>query len=84
MTDRAVEIRPQGTTHNPPAGQRAGNGQSHKERIVQGSAAAWVPSRARPGSPAKKASLAAVFDQLAKAAAAHDGEVPTGIFGDPG
>jgi hypothetical protein len=31
MTDRAVSIRPEGTTHTPRADQQAGNGRSHKE-----------------------------------------------------
>ena len=84
MTDGAGRMRPGDITETPRAGQRAGNGQPHKERWPQGSAAGWVPSRARRGPPKEKASLSTLFDRLAKAACAHDGEVPTGIFGESG
>ena len=84
MTDGAGRIWPEHITETPRAGQRAGNGQPHKERWPQGSAAGWVPSWARRSPPKEKASLATLFDRLAKAAAAHDGEVPAGIFGESG
>lgn len=82
MTDGAVNIRPGDTTHGPRTGQRAGNGQKHKEHQRQETEGPWTPSRARHGSPKEKPSMAAMFDRLAKAAAAHDGEVLTGIFGE--
>ena len=81
MTDGAVNTRSEDTTHPPRGGQRAGNGQSHKEHRHQGSAGTWTPSRARHSLPRERPSLATMFDRLAKAAAAHDGEVLVGIFG---
>jgi hypothetical protein len=36
---------------------------------------------ARHGPPREKASLATLFDRLAKAAAAHDGDAAAEIFG---
>ena len=58
------------------------NGESGKEHRHQGLAGAWTPSRARHGPLREKASLATLFGRLAKAAAAPDGEVLTGIFGE--
>lgn len=84
MTDRAVRIRPEDTTHAPCARQRAGNGQPHKEHRRQEAEGTWTPGRARHGPPKEKASIATMFDRLAKAAAAHDGEAPAGIFGESG
>jgi hypothetical protein len=82
MTDEAVKTRPEVTIHAPRAGQRAGNGEPHKEHRHQGSAGAWTPSRACHSPLRKKASLATLFGWLAKAAAANDGEVPKGTFGE--
>jgi hypothetical protein len=82
MTDRAVKMRSANTTHTPRAGQRAGNGQAHKEHRHQGSARTWTPSRACNGTPTELESLAAMFDRLAKAAAAHDGDAAAGTFGE--
>lgn len=44
----------------------------------------WTPSQARDRPPKEKPSMAAMFDRLAKAAAAHDSEAPAGIFGESG
>lgn len=81
MTDRAVKIRPGETTHTPRAGQWAGNGQPHKEHRHQSSATTCTPGRPRHGTSTERGNLAAMFDRLANAAAAHDGEVAVGIFG---
>jgi hypothetical protein len=67
--------------HAARAGQWARNGQPYKEHRHQGSAGTWTPSRARHSPPPEKASLATLFDRLAKAAAAHDGDAAAEIFG---
>lgn len=82
MTDRAGKMRPGDTTHVPRGGQLAGNGQPHGERQRREVEETWTPSLARHGLPKEKANIAAMFDRLAKAAAAHDGEAPAGIFGE--
>jgi hypothetical protein len=82
MTDRAVKIRPEYTTRTPCAGQRAGNGRPRKERRYQGSVRTSTPRRAHHGMSTELDSLAAMFDRLAKAAAAHDGDGAAGIFGE--
>jgi hypothetical protein len=82
MTDGAGRMRPGDTIDRPRAGQRAGNGQPHKECWPQGLAGEWVPSRARRSPSREKVSLPTLFDRLAKAAAAHDGEASTEIFGE--
>jgi hypothetical protein len=84
MTDRAVSIRPEGTTHTTRADQPAENGRSHKGHRHQGSARAWIPSRARHGPLRENVSLTTMFDRLAKAAAAHDRDAAAEIFGEPG
>lgn len=84
MTDRAVNMRPGDTAHGPCAGQRAGNGQKHKEHQRHEAEGPWTPSQARDRPPKEKPSMAAMFDRLAKAAAAHDSEAPAGIFGESG
>lgn len=78
MTDGAGRMRPEDTIDRP----RAGNGQPHKERCPQDSAGKWVSSRPRQSPPRRKVSLSILFDQLAKAAATHDGEASIGIFGE--
>lgn len=79
MTDGAGRIRPENSTKTP----WAGNSKPQKKQ-PQGSVEGWVPSRARRSPPRQEVDLAALFDRLATAAAAHDGEVPMGIFGEPG
>jgi hypothetical protein len=81
MMDGA-EIRPGDTSHTLRAGQRAGNGQPHKKHRPQGSAGTWTPSRARHSPPREKVSLVTLFDRLAEAAAAHDGDAAAEIFGE--
>lgn len=83
MTDRAARKRPGDATHGSRAGQRAGNGHKHKENGGQEAEGTWTPGRARH-APKEKASTATMFERLAKAAAAHDGETPAGIFGESG
>lgn len=46
-----------------------------------GTARGWSPSAPRDDPP-RKESLAAMFDRLAEAAAAHDGEAAVGMFGN--
>jgi hypothetical protein len=82
MTDAAAKW-PEDPTGKRPAGQRAGRSNSRKEHRNDGSAGTWSPSRA-PGPAKEKDSLATMFDRLAEAAAAHDGEATGGIFGEPG
>ena len=84
MTDRAVSIRPEGTTYTTRADQQVGSGRSHKKHRHQGSARAWTPSRARHSPLRKRASLTTMFDRLAKAAAAHDRDAAAEIFGAAG
>jgi hypothetical protein len=81
MMDGA-EIRSGDTSHTPRAGQRAGNGQLHKDYRPQDSAGIWTPSRALHSPPSEKASLVTLFDRLATAAAAHDGDAAAEIFGE--
>lgn len=81
MTDWAVQIRPGDTTHTPRARQRAGTDQPHKQHPHQSPATTCTPGRARHGTSTERGNLAAMFDRLANAAAAHDGEVAVGIFG---
>jgi hypothetical protein len=83
MTNAAAKW-PEETTDKRPAGQRAGRSNSDKEHRNDGSAGTWSPGRARHDPPKEKDSHATTFDRLAKAAAAHDGEVTAGIFGEPG
>ena len=82
MTDRAAKRRPGDTTHASRAGRWAGNGQPHKEHRRQEAGGTWTPGRARHALPKEKASTATMFERLAKAAAAHDGETSAGIFGE--
>jgi hypothetical protein len=84
MTDGAVRIRPEDTTHTPHAGQRVESSHPHQEPWHQGSAGTWTPSRARHRPPKEKASLTTIFDRLAKAAAAHDRDAAAEIFGETG
>jgi hypothetical protein len=84
MTDRAVSTRPADATYTTRADQPAGNGRSHKEHRHQGSARAWIPSRARHGPLREKVSLTTMFDRIAQAAAAHDRDAAAEIFGEAG
>jgi hypothetical protein len=84
MTDGAVRMRPRDATHASRDSQRTGNRQRHKEHRHQEPEGTWTPGRARHGPPREEASLATMFDRLAEAAAAHDGEAPAGIFGESG
>lgn len=63
-------------------GPRAESSHPRMEDRDGGAARGWSPS-APHDNPAKESeSLATTFDQLAKAAAAHDGEVAGGMFGE--
>jgi hypothetical protein len=57
---------------------------SHPRREDQdgGTAGKWTPSAPRDDLAREPKSLAAMFDRLAEAAAAHDGEATVGLFGE--
>ncbi len=70
------------TSHMRHTGQRIkGNDIGEKHRSG-GAAGTWAPSCARDSAAREKVSLAAMFDRLAKAAAAHDGDTAAGTFGE--
>jgi hypothetical protein len=64
------------------AGQPFEGNDIGEQRGSGGVAGAWVPSCARASPAREKVGLAAMFDRLAEAAAAHDGETAAGAFGE--
>jgi hypothetical protein len=82
MTETAVTKQPEDTTHTQRAGQRAEDNGPQAEHRSDGTAGTWSPSGAHDGAsreaddgPAgEEEGLATMFDRLAEAAAAHDGE----------
>jgi len=52
------------------------------EHRDDGTARGWSPSGPRDDPARESQSLATMFDRLAEAAAAHDGEAAGGMFGE--
>jgi hypothetical protein len=61
-------------------GRRAEGSHLRREDRDGGTARGWLPSAPRDDPARGKESLATMFDRLAEAAAAHDGEAAGGIF----
>jgi hypothetical protein len=79
MADKAVKNQPGDTAHRRPAGQQADGNEPQKCRSG-GSVRTWSPSRPQDAPERAKESPATMFDKLAAAAAAHDGEAAGGIL----
>jgi hypothetical protein len=77
MAEAAMNKQPEDTTPAQRAGQQAGGNDPQAEYGDDGSAGGWPPSGAHNGPAGEEEILAAIFDRLAEAASAHDGE-PTG------
>ena len=63
-------------------GRRAEDSHPRSEDRDGGTAAKWSPSAPHDNPAKEPESLATMFDRLAEAAAAHDGEATGGMFGE--
>ena len=63
-------------------GRRAEGSHPRLEDRDGGTARGWSPSARRDDPARESESLATMFDRLAEAAAAHDGEAAGGMFGE--
>lgn len=68
-----------GAQHDAP---QAEDGHPRLENRDDGTAGKWSPSAPHDNPAKEPESLATMFDRLAKAAAAHDGETTAGMFGE--
>jgi hypothetical protein len=81
MADTTIKNQQRDVAGAHRGGRRAVNSHLRLEDRDGGSAGKWSPS-APHDDPARKESLATMFDRLAEAAAAHDGEMTGGMFGE--
>ena len=83
MADTTMENQRRDAAGAQRGGRRGVGSHPRPEDRDGGTAGGWSPS-APHDDPAKKESLAIMFDRLAEAAAAHDGETTGGMFGEIG
>jgi len=82
MADTGMKNQRRDATGAQRGGRRAEGSHPRMEDRDDGTARGWSPSAPHDDPAREKESLATMFDRLAEAAAAHDGEAAGGIFGE--